>query len=167
MSERESEYDEQGADPALVWSDAQDDADDADDEALDDHVINVSNDDDESDVPGAIQISEEVVGVIAGMAAAEVEGVAAMSGGFVGGITEMLGKRNLSKGVKVDIRDNNVQLSLYMSVHYGVRIPRVAQTVQEKVKAAVESMTGLNVTRVNIHIQGVTFPGEERALEPR
>ena len=116
---------------------------------------------------GHIRISDEVVGIIAGIAATQVEGVAGMSGGFVGGISEMLGKRNLSKGVRVEVGEREAAIDLYMIVEYGVRIPKVAQAVQESVKRAVESMTGLNVISVNIHIQGVAFPSEEGAKEAR
>ena len=122
---------------------------------------------DSDDDVGHVRISDEVVGVIAGIAATEVEGVAGMSGGFVGGLTEMLGKRNLAKGVRVEVGEREAAIDLYIIVEYGVRIPRVAQQVQENVKQAVESMTGLEVVRVNIHIQGVAFPSEERTQEAR
>lgn len=111
---------------------------------------------------GEVRISDDVVGVIAGIAAAEVEGIAGMSGGFVGGISEMmLGKKNLSKGVKVDSAKRETTVDLYVVVDYGVQIPVIAQKIQENVKKAVESMTGLRAKSVNIHVQGVAFPGEE------
>lgn len=106
---------------------------------------------------GSIKIADDVVGVIAGLAATEVEGVAGMSGGIVGGIAEMLGRKNLSKGVKVEVSDKEAKVDLYMIINYGVRIPDVAWNVQENVKKAIENMTGLSVTEVNIHIQGVSF----------
>lgn len=106
---------------------------------------------------GSVRIADEVVGVIAGIAATEVDGVAGMSGGIVGGITEMLGKKNLAKGVKVEVGEKEAALNLYLVIDYGVRIPEVASQVQENVKRAVESMTGLEVTDVNIHVQGVAF----------
>lgn len=114
-----------------------------------------------------IRIADEVVGVIAGIAATEVDGVAGMSGGIVGGISEMLGKKNLSKGVKVEVGSKEAAIDLYILVEYGVRIPDVAQRVQENVKQAVESMTGLDVIEVNIHIQGVAFHNENREDEVR
>ena len=114
-----------------------------------------------------IRIADEVVGVIAGIAATEVDGVAGMSGGIVGGISEMLGKKNLSKGVKVEVGSKEAAIDLYIIVEYGVRIPDVAQRVQENVKQAVESMTGLDVIEVNIHIQGVAFHNENREDEVR
>lgn len=106
---------------------------------------------------GSVKITEEVVSIIAGLAATEVEGVADMSGGFAGGIAEMLGRKNLSKGVKVQVGEKDVLVDIYLIVNYGVRIPEVAWKVQENVKKAIENMTGLTVTEVNIHVQGVNF----------
>ena len=83
---------------------------------------------------GSIKIADDVVGVIAGLAATEVEGVAGMSGGIVGGIAEILGHKNLSKGVKVEVGEKEAAVDLYMIVNYGVRIPEVAWNVQENVK---------------------------------
>lgn len=111
---------------------------------------------DQNDV-GSIRIADEVVGIIAGLAATEVPGVAGMSAGLVGGIAEMLGKKNLSKGVKVEVGEKEAAVDLYIIVEYGVRIPDVALRVQENVKRAIESMTGLDVVEVNIHVQGVGF----------
>lgn len=116
---------------------------------------------------GEVRISEDVVGVIAGIAAAEVEGVAGMATGLVGGITDLFGKRSPGRGVKVEVGERQAAIDLYIVVEYGVRIPRVAQKVQEAVKQAVESMTGLEVIEVNVHIQGVAFPSEERPQEAR
>ncbi len=104
-----------------------------------------------------VKISEEVVKVIAGIAASEVEGVAGMSGGLGGGIAEILGRKNLSRGVKVQLGEKEAALDIYIIVQYGVSIPAVAQRIQESVKQAVESMTGLKAAEINIHIQGVSF----------
>jgi uncharacterized alkaline shock family protein YloU len=106
---------------------------------------------------GSIRIADEVVGIIAGLAATEVPGVAGMSAGLVGGIAEMLGKKNLATGVKVEVGEREAAVDLYIIVEYGIRIPDVALRVQENVKRAIESMTGLDVVEVNIHIQGVGF----------
>lgn len=106
---------------------------------------------------GSVKIADEVVSVIAGLAASEVSGVAGMSGGIAGGISEILGRKNLSKGVKVQINEKDAVIDVYLIVNYGVRIPEVAWKVQENVKKAVENMTGLNVSEVNIHIQGINF----------
>jgi len=103
-----------------------------------------------------IKISSEVVAVIAGVAVSEVQGVFGMAGGFAGGITEVLsGKKNLSKGIKVDIGEKEVSIDVNIIVEYGIRIPDVAFDIQNRVKKAVETMTGLKVVGVNIHVQGV------------
>lgn len=111
---------------------------------------------------GNVKISQEVVAIIAGMAATEVAGVAGMSGGIAGGIAEMLGRKNLSKGVKVEVGDKQAAIDMYIIVDYGYRIPDVAWEIQEKVKNAVETMSGLNVIEVNIHIQGVNFDKDQK-----
>ncbi|MBP2662188.1 MAG: Alkaline shock protein 23 [Firmicutes bacterium] len=118
---------------------------------------------------GSIRIADEVVGIIAGLAATEVAGVAGMSAGLVGGIAEMLGKKNLSKGVKVEVGEREAAVDLYIIVEYGVRIPDVALRVQENVKRGIESMTGLDVVEVNIHVQGVGFAieGKEEDIRVR
>ena len=114
---------------------------------------------------GSIRIADEVVGIIAGLAATEIDGIAGMSGGLVGGIAEMLGKKNFAKGVKVEVGEREAAVDLYIIVKYGVRIPDVALSVQENVKQAIETMTGLSVVEVNIHVQGVGFPEEEKKEE--
>ena len=116
---------------------------------------------------GTVRIADEVVGTIAGLAATEVNGIAGMSGGLVGGIAEMLGKKNFSKGVKVEVGEKEAAVDLYIIVEYGVRIPDIALTVQEKVKSAIENMTGLEVVEVNVHVQGVGFTAEGRDEDSR
>lgn len=110
---------------------------------------------------GSIRIADEVVSIIAGLAATEVDGIAGMSGGLVGGIAEMLGRKNFAKGVKVEVGEKEAAVDLYIIVKYGVRIPDVALAAQENVKQAIETMTGLSVVEVNIHVQGVGFPEAE------
>lgn len=103
-----------------------------------------------------IKIADDVVAVIAGVAVSEVQGVYEMSGGFAGGISEVLsGKKNLAKGIKVEINEKTTKIDVNIIVEYGTRIPDVAFEIQNKVKKAVETMTGLNVTEVNVHVQGV------------
>lgn len=109
---------------------------------------------------GTIKVSDEVVAIISGIAATEVAGVAGMSGGLAGGIAEMLGRKNLSKGVKVEVGEKEAVIDLYIIVEYGCRIPDVAWEIQEKVKKSVETMTGLSVNEVNIHVQGVNIEKE-------
>ena len=116
---------------------------------------------------GSIRIADEVVGIIAGLAATEVDGVAGMSGGLVGGIAEMLGKKTLSKGVKVEVGEREAAVDLFIIAEYGVRIPDVALRVQENVKRAIESMTGLDVVEVNIHVQGVGFAQDSKEEDIR
>ncbi len=103
-----------------------------------------------------IKISEDVVAVIAGVAVSEVPGVAGMAGGFAGGISEVLsGKKNLAKGIKVDVSEKEAKIDVNIIVDYGTRIPDVAFEIQTRVKKAVENMTGLKVQEVNVHVQGV------------
>lgn len=107
---------------------------------------------------GSIRIADEVVEVIAGIATSEVEGVVGMTGGIVGDLAHMLGRnKNLSKGVKVEVGEHEVAVDLYIVVEFGVSIPEVALKVQDSVKEAIESMTGLKVVEANVHVQGVNF----------
>lgn len=115
-----------------------------------------------TDEMGSVRITDEVVAIIAGIAATEVQGVAGMSGGIAGGIAEMLGRKNLSKGVKVEVGEKEAAIDLFIIVEYGWRIPDIAWEIQEKVKKAVETMTGLDVIEVNIHVQGVNFEKEHK-----
>lgn len=110
---------------------------------------------DNKDSVGVIRIANEVIAVIAGLAAVETEGVSGMSGGIAGGIAEMIGRKNLGKGVKVVVGEKETAVDLYIIVEYGARIPEVAWKVQDSVKKAIESMTGLDVVEVNVHVQGV------------
>ena len=103
-----------------------------------------------------IEISSDVIAVIAGVAVSEVQGVSGMAGSFAGGITEVLsGKKNLAKGIKVEKEEENVKIDVNIIVEYGSRIPDVAFEIQNRVKKAVENMTGLVVEEVNVHVQGV------------
>ncbi len=103
-----------------------------------------------------IEISNDVIAVIAGVAVSEVQGVASMSGSFAGGITEVLsGKKNMAKGIKVEKTDNTAKIDVNIIVEYGTRIPDVAFEIQNRVKKSVEGMTGFKVEEVNVHIQGV------------
>ncbi len=110
------------------------------------------------EIASNLTISEEVIGIIAGLAAAEVEGVSGMTLGLVDGINQILGSnKKYSKGVKIELEGNEVVIDLYVIVKYGVKIPDVAFSIQNSVKNSVESMTGLKVRSVNINVQGVTF----------
>lgn len=110
------------------------------------------------EIASNLTISEDVIGIIAGLAAAEVEGVSGMTLGLVDGINQILGSnKKYSKGVKIELDNNQVVIDLYVIVRYGVKIPDVAFSIQNSVKNSVETMTGLIVRAVNINVQGVTF----------
>ena len=113
-----------------------------------------------------IEISNEVVAVIAGVAVSEVAGVSSMTGTFAG-ITEALsGKKNMARGIKVDVDPKGAKIDVNIVVEYGTRIPDVAFEIQNRVKKSVEAMTGLKVLEVNIHVQGVsTTRGKEEKKE--
>ena len=109
---------------------------------------------------GEVKIADEGVAIIAGLAAMEVDGVASMSGNTTREIIGKLGMKNLSKGVKVDVLEGIVTVSLKLTLKYGYSIVEVSGKVQEKVKAAIENMTGLTVADVNIRVAGVDVPEE-------
>lgn len=130
----------------------------ADNEVVLGEETNIENEGMNVEIANNLTISEDVIGIIAGIAAAEVEGVSGMTLGFVDGINQILGNsKKYSKGVKIELDGNNVVINLYVIVKYGVRIPDVAFSIQNAVKSQVETMTGLNVQSVNINVQGVTF----------
>lgn len=106
---------------------------------------------------GEVQIADEVVATIAGLAATEVEGVAAMSSNITNELVSKLGMKNLSKGVKIEVNADNVSVDLSLTLKYGYSIPNTSRQVQEKVKSAIENMTGLNVSEVNVRISGVNI----------
>ena len=113
------------------------------------HVLKIDGD------RGEVRIADEVVAIIAGLAATEVEGVASMAGNITNELVGKLGMKNLSRGVKVAVQENEVTVELSLNMSYGYSIPKTSAKVQEKVKSAIESMTGLSVVEVNIHIAGV------------
>ena len=113
-----------------------------------------------------IKISNETVATYAGIAVSEVPGVYGMAGGFAAGITESLsGKKNLAKGIKVDVEEKNAKIDVSIIVEYGARIPEVAYEIQTRVKKSVENMTGLKVLEVNVHVQGVNTEIQENKNE--
>ena len=109
---------------------------------------------------GEVKIADEVVAIIAGLAAMEVEGVASMAGNATSELISKLGMKSLSKGVKVDVLEGIVTVSLALNLKYGYQIKDITSQVQEKVKAAIENMTGLEVADVNIRVAGVDVPEE-------
>ena len=106
---------------------------------------------------GEVQIADEVVAIIAGLAATEVEGVDSMAGNITNALVGKLGMKNLSKGVKVDVTEEHVSVDLSLNIRYGYNIPSVSEQVQEKVSTAIENMTGLTVLDVNVKIAGVNM----------
>jgi len=106
---------------------------------------------------GRVEIAPEVIEVIAGIAASEVEGVTSMRGNFASGVVERLGKKNHGKGVKVELNEASIKVDVYCSMKFGVSIPVVAQKVQDNVRQALQTMTAINLDEVNIHIVGVQF----------
>lgn len=106
---------------------------------------------------GAVQIADEVIAIIAGLAATETEGVAKMSGNIPNELVSKLGMKNLSMGVKVDVSPNSVVVDLALELKYGYSVIEVSKKVQEKVKTAIENMTGLTVEVVNVRIVGVVL----------
>lgn len=109
----------------------------------------------DADDMGAIKVADEVLSIVAGLAASEVNGVYGMSGGIREGLTDMLGKQNFSKGIKVYTEGHTVRVEVHVIITYGFNIPDVAIKLQEKVKEAVENMTGYEVTGVDVHVEGV------------
>lgn len=112
---------------------------------------------------GSINISEEVIAVVAGVAASEVSGVSGMCTSFTGGLTDLFGKKNYSKGVKVELTDGKVKVSVSLTLEYGCKIPDVAWEVQEKIKREIENMTGMEVTAVDVYVNAIAFPKLEKA----
>ena len=113
------------------------------------------NQDDIPEEVGSVKVADEVLSIVASLAVAEIPGVAGMSGSIRGGISEMLGKKDLTKGVKVVAEGKSATLEVYVYIRYGYNIPDVAISIQEKAKEAVESMTGYEVKAVNVHVEGI------------
>ena len=110
---------------------------------------------------GTITYANEVIAIIAGVAANEVEGVAGMCSG--GGITDVFGRnKNITKGVKVELGTEEAAVDIYLTIEYGTPIQTAAAAVQENVRKSIESMTGLHVVRVDVHVQGVSFEKEQK-----
>ena len=110
---------------------------------------------------GKTKVADEVVSIIAGLAANEIDGVAGMSSGIVGGIAERLGRKDFSRGVKVEVGEEQVAVDLFLITNFGMSIPEIAQAVKANVKNKIESMTGYEVVEVNINVQGVHFENKQ------
>lgn len=110
---------------------------------------------------GQVQIADEVVAIIAGLAATDVEGVASMAGNITNELVSKLGKKSLSKGIRVKVEDGVVSVNVALNIAYGYSVPKTCTKVQEKVKAAIENMTGLEVAKVDIQIANVSIAKEK------
>ena len=110
---------------------------------------------------GQVQIADEVVAIIAGLAATEVEGVASMAGNITNELVSKPGKKSLSKGIRVKVEDGIVNVNVALNIAYGYSVPKTCKKVQEKVKAAIENMTGLEVEKVDIQIANVSISKEK------
>ena len=113
-----------------------------------------------SDQVGDVRVADEVVAIIAGLATTEVEGVSSMAGNITNEIVSKLGMKNLSKGILVEVMETEVKVDVAINISYGYSIPEVSSKVQDKVKTAIENMTGLEVADVNIRVAGVEIPEE-------
>ena len=113
-----------------------------------------------SDQVGDVRVADEVVAIIAGLATTEVEGVSSMAGNITNEIVSKLGMKNLSKGILVEVMENEVKVDVVINISYGYSIPEVSSKVQDKVKTAIENMTGLNVAVVNVRIASVDMAGD-------
>ena len=113
---------------------------------------------------GTISFSNEVISTIVGLAAAEIDGVASMSGGIVDGITEFMGKKNISKGIKVEVGKEEVAVDIAIIVKYGCKITDVCKNIQQAIINAVETMTGLKVVEINISVVGIDVKDDKKAI---
>ncbi|MCM3704580.1 MULTISPECIES: Asp23/Gls24 family envelope stress response protein [Cytobacillus] len=114
---------------------------------------------------GKVEIAPEVIEVIAGIAASEVEGVAQMRGNFATGVVERLGKKNHGKGVKVELTEEGIKVDVYCLMKFGVSIPNVAQKIQDNIRQALLNMTALDAQEVNIHVVGIMFENQKHEVE--
>ncbi|MGM9926208.1 MAG: Asp23/Gls24 family envelope stress response protein [Bacillus sp. (in: firmicutes)] len=106
---------------------------------------------------GKVEIAPEVIEVIAGIAASEVEGIAQMRGNFATGVVEKLGKKNHGKGVKVELSEDGIKVDIYCMIKFGVSIPKVATAAQDNIRQALINMTAIEADEINIHVVGVVF----------
>lgn len=114
---------------------------------------------------GKVEIAPEVIEVIAGIAASEVDGVAQMRGNFASGVVERLGKKNHGKGVKVDLSEDGITIDVYCVMMFGVSIPTVAQRIQDNTRQALYNMTALEINEINIHVVGIQFETKSQEIE--
>lgn len=129
--------------------------------------LNATRDETEEEIDiGSVRISPDVVSAIASVAVTEIDGIAGLAQNLTGGLAELLGKRNVARGIKVEVNDGVAVIDAYIIVQYGAVIPVVSSKLQEKIKDDVETMTGISVDRINIHVQGVKLEVAEPAPAP-
>ncbi len=113
---------------------------------------------------GSVEIAPEVIEVIAGIAASEVEGLSSMRGNFATGVVERFGKKSHSKGVKVELTDNGILIDLFVVLNFGVSIPEVAQKLQTNIRNSIKNMTALEIAEINVHVVGIQMEKEDPQL---
>lgn len=123
--------------------------------------FNVLEMEQENNGHGKIEIAPEVIEVIAGIAASEVEGVASMRGNFATGVVERLGKKNHGKGVKVELTESGIKVDVYCLMKFGISIPTVAREIQDNIRQALLNMTALDAEEINIHVVGIQFEAQK------
>lgn len=128
-------------------------------------MAELKNTDTQQSEIGNVSFANDVLAIIAGLAASEIEGVAGMSGGLAGGIAELLGRKNLAKGVKIAVNDKLIAVDINLIVTYGFKLHEVSRQVQANVVKAIETMTGLNVERVSVNVLGIQFTKEAAPAE--
>ncbi|MED1561481.1 hypothetical protein AJ85_03625 [Alkalihalobacillus alcalophilus ATCC 27647 = CGMCC 1.3604] len=116
---------------------------------------------------GKVEISPEVIEVIAGIAASEVEGVANMRGNFASGVAEKLGRKNHGKGVRVDLNDDGILVDVSVVIMYGVSVPEVAKLIQTNIQQALQTMTAIQLNAINVHVVGIQFETTEAVVEEK
>lgn len=114
---------------------------------------------------GKVEISPEVIEVIAGIAASEVDGVATMRGTFATDVAEKLGRKNHGKGVKVELAEDGITVDVSVVITYGISVPEVAKIIQTNIKQALQTMTAIELTAVNVHVVGVQFETPTQELQ--
>jgi len=127
----------------------------------DDSLLNVSNHND----LGKVEIAQEVIEVITGIAASEIEGISSMRGSFATGVVEKLGKKSHSKGVKVELTDDGIQIDLFVNLDFGVSIPTVAEKLQENIRQSIKNMTALEISEINVHVVGIQMEQDNTQKE--
>lgn len=119
-------------------------------------LVNVSNTD-----LGKVEIAQEVIEVITGIAASEVKGVSSMRGSFATDVVERFGKKSHSKGVKVELTESGILIDLFVVLHFGVSIPQVAEKLQTKIRQTLKTMTALEIAEINVHVVGIQMDQEK------